>query len=63
MSLRNELLFLGREYPLGYPYFRSKLKSAFLKKRDLVEKEEIKKSIADGEYVIKGNMELLSFEK
>ena len=50
-----QLVYLGREYPAGYNnFFRPKLKAAFLKKKDLKDEEEIKKSIAFGEYIIKG---------
>ena len=53
--IKKKLAYLGREYPLGYEnFFRPRLKSAFMKKRDLTDEEEIKKSIALGEYVCKG---------
>ncbi|RUS19768.1 hypothetical protein BC937DRAFT_86948 [Endogone sp. FLAS-F59071] len=48
------LIYLGREYPLGYAnYFRPHLKSAFIKQRGLEGEEEIKSAIARGEYVVK----------
>ncbi|KAI8877176.1 hypothetical protein K501DRAFT_326669 [Backusella circina FSU 941] len=54
IALYKQLVYLGREYPAGYNnFFRPKLKSAFLKKKDLKSEEEIKKSIAFGEYIIK----------
>ena len=48
-----QLLYLGREYPLGYEYFREKLKKAFLKNKDVTDPEQIKTMIARGEFVIK----------
>ena len=48
-----QLLYLGREYPLGYEYFREKLKNAFLKNKDVTDPEQIKAMIARGEFVIK----------
>lgn len=51
-----ELLYLGREYPLGYDYFRPRLKKAFSAKANLNDEEEIKKGIAQGEYVKKGSI-------
>ena len=48
-----QLLYLGRDYPKGYDYFRTKLKAAFLKNKDVTEPEEIKKLIARGDFVIK----------
>ncbi|CAG8563050.1 14640_t:CDS:2 [Acaulospora morrowiae] len=52
-DLYKRLLFLGREYPLGYSYFRPRLKKAFLKNRDLANDDEIKNAIGTGEYVVK----------
>ena len=49
-----ELLYLGREYPLGYDYFRNGLRKAFKAKSGLQDEEEIKKGIASAEYVKKG---------
>lgn len=50
-----ELLFLGREYPLGYDYFRPRLQKAFKAKKHLENEDEIKKSIEQAEYVKKGS--------
>uniref|UniRef100_A0A8B9PH25 Electron transfer flavoprotein regulatory factor 1 n=1 Tax=Apteryx owenii TaxID=8824 RepID=A0A8B9PH25_APTOW len=47
------LLYLGREYPKGADYFRSHLKAAFLKNKDVKDPEKIKQLIARGEFVIK----------
>ncbi len=53
---KEKLVYLGREYPAGYhDFFRPKLKSAFLKNKDLKDKEEIEKKIQFGEYIIKGD--------
>ncbi|RIB17658.1 hypothetical protein C2G38_2087727 [Gigaspora rosea] len=52
-NLYKRLLFIGREYPLGYSYFRPRLKKAFLKNRDLKNEDDIKKAIETGEYVYK----------
>ena len=49
----SQLLHMGREYPLGYDYFRSRLKNAFLKNRDVTDPGEVEKLIARGEYVVK----------
>lgn len=53
MLLILQLLHLGKEYPGGYPYFRNKLKNAFLKNSSLKESKEIDSAIARGEFVIK----------
>ncbi|EME39970.1 hypothetical protein DOTSEDRAFT_137826, partial [Dothistroma septosporum NZE10] len=49
-----ELLYLGREYPLGYGYFKPRLHKAFKAKSGLRDEDEIRKGIAQGEYVKKG---------
>jgi len=55
-----ELLYLGREYPLGYDYFRPRLKKAFSAKAALSNEDDIKKGIAQGEYVKKGMLSIHS---
>mmetsp|Transcript_40124 Transcript_40124/g.64790 ORF Transcript_40124/g.64790 Transcript_40124/m.64790 type:complete len:84 (-) Transcript_40124:37-288(-) len=47
------LLYLGREYPMGYPYFRDRCKAAFMKNKDKTDEEEIKMLIARGQFVVK----------
>lgn len=51
--LYKQLLYLGRDYPAGEQYFKSKLKRAFMKHREETDPEKIKMLIARGEYVIK----------
>lgn len=48
-----KLLYLGREYPQGSAYFRDRLKSAFMKNKDVTDPEKIKNLVARGEFVIK----------
>lgn len=49
-----ELLWLGREYPLGYTYFRDRLHRAFAGQAHLQDEEQIRKGIARAEFVKKG---------
>ena len=49
-----ELLYLGREYPLGYDYFRPRLHKAFSAKAGLQDEAEIRKALEGAEYVKKG---------
>lgn len=44
---------MGREYPLGYDFFRERLKQAFLRNRDVTDPEKIKMLIGRAEFVIK----------
>ncbi|CAG0886240.1 unnamed protein product [Darwinula stevensoni] len=53
IQLYKNLLFLGREYPQGYEYFRDRLKKAFLKNKGVTDQKEIQMLLARGEYVIK----------
>jgi hypothetical protein len=49
-----ELLFLGREYPLGYTYFRPRLHKAFASQASLTDEAEIRKGIERAQFVKKG---------
>ncbi len=51
-----ELLFLGRDYPQGYDWFRPRLHKAFMAKANLTDEEEIKRGIASAEFVRKGTV-------
>ncbi|KAK1983659.1 complex 1 protein, partial [Colletotrichum cereale] len=48
-----ELLYLGREYPLGYDYFRPRLHKAFTANAALRDEDAIKQGIERAEYVKK----------
>jgi len=45
---------MGREYPQGYDYFRSRLHKAFASQRHLTDEGQIRKGIERAEYVKKG---------
>ena len=49
-----ELLYLGREYPLGYSFFRDRLHTAFASQGGLEKEDDIVKGIEKAEYVKKG---------
>ena len=50
----SELLYLGREYPLGYDYFRPRLHKAFASQASLTDEAEIRKGIERAQFVKKG---------
>jgi hypothetical protein len=53
------MLYLGRDYPLGYAdYFRPRLHAAFMKNKDVTSDDEIEKCLKIGEYVKKGTVKL-----
>lgn len=56
----SELLYLGREYPLGYDYFKPRLHKAFASKAGLTDEAEIKKGLEQAEYVKKGKLRYIS---
>ncbi|XP_011702230.1 PREDICTED: LYR motif-containing protein 5 [Wasmannia auropunctata] len=53
IGLYKTLLYMGRDYPKGYQYFRTKLKRAFVKNKTETEPEKIDKMISHGNFVIK----------
>ncbi|KAJ5190525.1 uncharacterized protein N7498_009510 [Penicillium cinerascens] len=53
ITVYKELLFMGREYPLGYQYFRDRLHRAFAGQAHLRDEEQIRKGIARAEFVKK----------
>ncbi|KYN09854.1 LYR motif-containing protein 5 [Trachymyrmex cornetzi] len=53
IHLYKTLLYMGRDYPKGYQYFRTKLKRAFDKNRTETDPEKIDKMINHGNFVIK----------
>ncbi|GBM69237.1 Protein CASC1 [Araneus ventricosus] len=48
IHLYKNLLFLGREYPKGYDYFKIRLKEAFMKNKDVKETHQIELLLARG---------------
>ncbi|KAK9264321.1 growth hormone-inducible soluble protein-like protein [Lipomyces tetrasporus] len=46
-----QLLFMGREYPRGYKYFRDKVHAGFKKNADLTDAEEIEQKLKFAEYI------------
>ncbi|KAK0515662.1 hypothetical protein JMJ35_001696 [Cladonia borealis] len=53
INIYKELLNLGKEYPLGYQYFQTRLHNAFASQAGLQDEEKIKKAIERAEYVKK----------
>ncbi|WYZ46630.1 hypothetical protein EsH8_IX_000855 [Colletotrichum jinshuiense] len=53
VAIYKELLYLGREYPLGYDYFRPRLHRAFSANAGLRDEDAIRKGIERAEFVKK----------
>ncbi|RDW94191.1 electron transfer flavoprotein regulatory factor 1 [Aspergillus mulundensis] len=53
ITIYKELLYMGREYPLGYDFFRTRLHRAFSSQVHLQNEEDIRKGIARAEFVKK----------
>ncbi len=44
---------MGKEYPQGFDFFRSRLRNVFQQNRNVTNQEEIDQLIKKGEYVMK----------
>ncbi|ODA79036.1 hypothetical protein RJ55_04627 [Drechmeria coniospora] len=53
IAIYKELLHLGRDYPLGFHYFRPRLHKAFISRADERDEAKIQDAIAQAEYVKK----------
>ncbi|RPB21689.1 hypothetical protein L211DRAFT_790283, partial [Terfezia boudieri ATCC MYA-4762] len=53
IKIYKELLFLGREYPLGYEYFRPRCHAAFMSNASVTDPAEIQKGIERAEFAKK----------
>ncbi|KAH7638492.1 electron transfer flavoprotein regulatory factor 1 [Dermatophagoides farinae] len=53
LNLYKTLLYYGRDYPLGYKYFRDRCHKSFVKNRDETDPQQIQKHISRGEFIIK----------
>ncbi|XP_076646452.1 electron transfer flavoprotein regulatory factor orsai [Halictus rubicundus] len=53
IQLYKTLLFMGKDYPRGYDFFKRNLKKAFEKNKGETDPEKINKMLAHGNYVIK----------
>ncbi|KAK1917130.1 hypothetical protein P3342_011975 [Pyrenophora teres f. teres] len=62
IRIYKDLLFMGREYPQGYDYFRTRLHKAFASQRHLTDEAKIKQGIERAEYV-KREIEALYYLK
>ncbi|KAM4064401.1 hypothetical protein HRG_006214 [Hirsutella rhossiliensis] len=54
IAIYKELLYLGREYPLGFAYFRPRLHKAFISRAAERDEAKIRAGIAQAQYVKKG---------
>jgi len=52
-NLYKKLLYLGKDYPKGGDWFKTKLHAAFMKNKDVEDEVQIKALIARGEFVVK----------
>ncbi|KAL8288994.1 hypothetical protein RB597_000873 [Gaeumannomyces tritici] len=53
IAIYKELLNLGRDYPLGFDYFRPRLHKAFMSNAHLRDDQEIRRGIARAQFVQK----------
>uniref|UniRef100_K3X1X6 Complex 1 LYR protein domain-containing protein n=1 Tax=Globisporangium ultimum (strain ATCC 200006 / CBS 805.95 / DAOM BR144) TaxID=431595 RepID=K3X1X6_GLOUD len=62
-DLYRRFLHVGKDYPLGLPYVREKVKTAFLKNRDLTDPLEIKKAIHKGRWMVQEMIGVIQLKK
>ncbi|GFQ67440.1 electron transfer flavoprotein regulatory factor 1 [Trichonephila clavipes] len=53
IQLYKNMLFLGRDYPKGYEYFRNRAKESFMKHKDVKDSHELEILLIKGQYIIK----------
>ncbi|SPN98692.1 probable NADH-ubiquinone oxidoreductase complex 1/LYR family protein [Cephalotrichum gorgonifer] len=53
IAIYKELLYLGREYPLGFSYFHPRLHKAFMANSGLRDDAEIQRCLERAEFVKK----------
>ncbi|XP_035207369.1 electron transfer flavoprotein regulatory factor 1-like [Stegodyphus dumicola] len=63
IHLYKNLLFLGKDYPKGFDYFKGRLKEAFMKNKDVSDDAQIEILLAKGQYVIKELEALYTLKK
>ncbi|KAJ6260989.1 hypothetical protein Dda_3654 [Drechslerella dactyloides] len=51
LALYKDLLYLGRRYPLGYPYFRTRCHAAFARNAGLTDESAIRQGIERAAFV------------
>ena len=61
--MTSELLYLGRDYPLGYEYYRARLHKAFASQAGLEDDEKIRQGIKRAEFVKKGKSHLVELSQ
>jgi len=54
INIYKELLHMGRDYPLGYAYFQTRLHAAFASQAGLRDEDAIRKALGRAEFVKKG---------
>ncbi|ORX94463.1 LYR motif-containing protein 5A [Clohesyomyces aquaticus] len=53
IKIYKELLYLGRDYPQGYEFFKTRLHKAFASQKDLADEAKIRAGIKRAEFVKK----------
>lgn len=53
LKIKSKLVFIGREYPAGAEFFRTRLRNAFRKNKSESDPKKIETLISRGEFVVK----------
>lgn len=62
-DLYRRFLYVGRDYPMGLDYVRTKAKAAFMKNRHLTEPAEINKAIKHGRWMVRELIGVIQLKK
>jgi hypothetical protein len=63
VDLYRRFLYVGRDYPLGLPYVREKVKAAFQRNADLRDEDDILRAIAKGRWWVKELIGVVQLKK
>lgn len=62
-DLFKRFVIVGRDYPVGPPYVRSKAAEAFRKNADIVDDVELKRAVARGRWMVKELIGVIRLKK
>ena len=54
---------MGRDYPLGYEYFRQKTHNAFMRNKDIKDPKKIEELLKFGDYIVNEIKAMYSLRK
>mmetsp|Transcript_46082 Transcript_46082/g.90844 ORF Transcript_46082/g.90844 Transcript_46082/m.90844 type:complete len:119 (+) Transcript_46082:74-430(+) len=62
-DLYKRFILVGRDYPLGLPYVRDKVKQAFFANQRVTDDFEVKKCVAKGRWMVREMQAVMAMKK